>query len=357
MADKISIFETSTSTTNGQKTVSKTPRPAPGPAWVKGTGKNKNFWVKPKKPTGDVAWNDAQGWVSSSTTAAAYEMPLAIIKSDAELQGLFDEAWADQKAGKEWSKEKFGVRLQATNWYKTKSESQRKYYTLANDPAQAQEFNSQVTDKKSRIQYLANVNGINVSAAQLEELSRTSLQLGYTDEQLVNVMADYIGYAEQGVDNVIGSLVGRSGDAEDEIRDWAKRNGVTVSNSWVIDQVRSAAKSNWDIGKAKDYVTTIAKQEFSHWADKLDADTSIDDLAVGFKQMYADEMDTDFKALDINNQFIRKAMQLKDDKGMPVNTDIARKELYKTDDWSNVTKNKNKIVGAGQALLSRMGIY
>jgi hypothetical protein len=73
--------------------------------------------------------------------------------------------------------------------------------------------------------------------------------------------------------------------------------------------------------------------------------------------MYADEMDTDFKALDINNQFIKKAMQLKDDKGMPVNTDIARKELYKTDDWSNVTKNKNKIIGAGQALLSRMGIY
>ena len=125
--DKISIFQTTTTKVDGKTQKTKTERPAPGKAWVK----SGNFWVKPKAPAGDFAWDDNAGWQDRATATAEneYALPLALINSDPELKALFDEAWIDQKAGKEWTQEKFNVRLQGTNWYKTKSEPQRLYYT------------------------------------------------------------------------------------------------------------------------------------------------------------------------------------------------------------------------------------
>jgi hypothetical protein len=155
MADKISIFQTSTSTTNGQKTTSKTPRPAPGSAWKKGTGKNKNFWVKPTAPDANSAWDDNKGWVTAASQATAYDIPLSIINSNGELQTLFDEAWAAQKRGEEFTQENFVTRLKSTNWYKSKSEAQRKFYTLSNDSSQAAEFASQIEGAKARVKDVA----------------------------------------------------------------------------------------------------------------------------------------------------------------------------------------------------------
>lgn len=345
-----------TTTTKGTKTVSKTVvNERPGRAWVKVKGK----WTKPKAPGRDFAWDDNTGWVAKSTAASMYAMPLSIIKSDKELETLFNEAWVDQKAGREWTKEKFQVRLQSTKWYTDKSESQRLYYTLKNDPAQAKEFQNQLDQKQNSIQLLANSNGITLSESEAKELADKALQLGYTDAQLTSVMADYINYnangTEQAISDMSGSLAGNAGKAEDEIRDWAKRNMTTVSDSWVLGQVREAAKSGWDVSKATDSINNMAKQEFSHWADKLDGITTLDDLAINFKNVISDEFGEQINSITFDNKFLKQAMQAKDDKGMPINTDALRRTLYKTDEWSNVKKNADKIMGAGRDILTRMG--
>lgn len=351
--DKISIYETTTTKVNGVKQTSKTPRPAPGKAWVK----SGSFWVRPKAPAGDFTWDDNAGWQDRATATAEneYALPLALINSDPELKALFDEAWIDQKAGKEWTQEKFNVRLQGTNWYKTKSEPQRLYYTLKNDPAQGAEFFRQVNEERSSIAALALRNGITLSDQDLDKLANTSLEFGYSDDQLSSIMADYIDYKEQDPKVLVGSLTGNAGIAEDEIRDWAKRNMITVSDSWVIGQIRNAAKSGWNTDGAKDIINNMAKQQFSHWADQLDNETTLDDLAGGFKNVISDEFDEDINSVTFDNQFLKKAMMATDDKGKPINTEALRTDLYKTTEWSNVTKNKNKIMATGRDLLTRMG--
>lgn len=345
-----------TTTTKGTKTVSKTVvNERPGKAWVKVKGK----WTKPKAPGRDFAWDDNTGWVAKETAAEVYAMPLALINSDNELKTLFNEAWVDQKAGKEWTKEKFQTRLKSTKWYSDKSESQRLYYTLKNDPAQQEEFKRQVDQKQTSIQLLANSNGINLSLSEAKDLTDKALQLGYTDAELTSFMADYINYnangTEQAISNMSGSLTGQAGKAEDEIRDWAKRNMVTLSDSEVLGYVRQAAKSGWDIGKATDAVTSMAKQDFSHWADKLDGITSLDSLASNFKNVISDEFGDDINSITFDNKFLKQAMRAKDDKGMPIDSDALRRTLYKTDEWSNVKKNADKIMGAGRDILTRMG--
>ena len=351
------MSSTTVTTTKGNKTVSKTTtNERPGEAWVKKKGK----WVKPAKPKGDYAWDDQDGWVSKETAASTYAYPLAVIKSDSELETLFNEAWAAQKSGQEWSKEKFTVKLQATRWYSLKSAKEREYYALANDPAQAAEFARQVDAKKQSIITSARASGINLSDSQINTLTTDALRLGQTDEQLSSILVDYINYQASDINEAAGSLFGKAGDAEDTIRNWAKRNGVTVSDSYVLNQVRQAGKGvgerAWDTSSAQDAITNMAKQQYSHWADQLDGITSLDDLAQGFKNTISTEMDVDFNNLDMDNQLVKNAMLAKDDRDQPINQEALRKTLRKTDDWANVSKNKEKIYGLANDILSKFGM-
>lgn len=153
--DKISIFKTSTTTTNGVPSTTKTEVDAPGKAWVKGKGKNKNFWVKPTPPAGaDVAWDDNKGWINKQTAVSSssgqlgnYSLTLAVINSDESLTAIFNEAWAAQQSGQEWSEEQFITKIRSTTWYTSRSQAQRDYYVLANDPAQAEELKRQIEEK------------------------------------------------------------------------------------------------------------------------------------------------------------------------------------------------------------------
>jgi hypothetical protein len=348
------MASTTVTTTQGNTTTSTTTsNEQPGKAWVKGA---RGKWVKPAKPKGDFAWNDDTGWVSKETAASAYAYPLAIVQSNSELNRLFNEAWAAQKKGEEWTKEKFTVRLQATNWYKNKSASERAYYTLANDPAQRAEFNNQVNAKKQEIISYAQSTGIKLSTSQIDTLAKDALRLGQTEDQLSSILVSYVNYESTDISKAAGSLFGKAGDAEDAIREWAKRNGVNVSDSYVLNQVRESGKANWDISKAQDAITTMAKRQYSHWANDLDGVTSLDDLAQGFKNTISTEMDIDFSELDMNNQWVKNAMLAKDDKNQPINQEALRKTLRKTDDWANVSKNKEKIYGLANDILSKFGM-
>ena len=359
---------TTVTTTSGNKTTSvTTTNDQPGKAWIKVKGK----WVQPKKPAGKqpiggYAWDDDQGWIDQKTAAAKlqagneYAYPLAIIQSDKELENLFNEAWAAQKKGQEWSKDKFKVRLEATKWYSDKEVSERNYYVLANDPAQKAEFDSQVEDKKDEIIAFARTNGITLSEQEINTLTTNALRFGQTAQQLSSTLVNYVNYQNSDVNEAAGSLFGRAGDAEDAIRDWAKRNGITVSDSFVLSQVKEAGSTAstgaaWDISKAQDSINKQAKREYSHWADELDGITTLDDLAQGFKNTISEEMDIDFTSLDMSNQWVKNAMAAKDDKNMPINSEALRKTLYKTNEWSNVSKNKNKIMATGRDLLTKMG--
>lgn len=354
------MSSTTVTTTKGNKTVSKTTtNEQPGKAWIKKKGK----WIKPPMPAGnpdDYAWDNAEGWVSKETAASVYAYPLAVIKSDPELEALFNEAWAAQKSGQEWNKEKFTVRLQGTRWYSSKSVKEREYYTLANDPAQAAEFSRQVNAKKQSVISSARASGINLSDAQINTLTTDALRLGQTDEQLASILVDYVNYQTSDVTQAAGSLFGKAGDAEDSIRNWAKRNGVTVSDSYVLNQVRQAGKNvvdgAWDTSAAQDSITNMAKQQYSHWASQLDGITSLDDLAQGFKNTISTEMDMDFNNLDMDNELVRNAMLAKDDKDQPINQEALRATLRKTDDWANVSKNKEKIYGLANDILTKFGM-
>lgn len=294
--------------------------------------------------------------VTQAEQAAIFGIPLAIINSDPELKKLFDEAWAAQKSGMEWSQELFNIKLRNTNWYKTKTESQRKYYTLANDPAQAAEFADLVKKSRVSVQDAAGYLGTTLTDKQLDELAKTNLEFGLSEGELQNTLATYISYEGKTDQEIIGSLFGQAGNYEDTIRTWAKQNDVTVSNDWVLGQVRGIVAGDFDTNKSKDYITNIAKQQYSAWADKLDANTSVLDLAAGYRQVISDELDKGFEQIDLSDEYLKNAMRASDPNGKPISIDSLKTTIRKSDEWASVDKNKNKVLGVANDILSRFGM-
>lgn len=294
--------------------------------------------------------------VSPEELASMYSIPLAVINSDPELKSLFDKAWASEKAGQAWSQAYFTIQLRNTNWYKTKSESQRKYYLLSSDPAQAEEFASQISKSKSAVADSAGLLGITLNDAQLTELAKNNLQFGFSESELRNTLVTYISYEGKTDQEIIGSLYGEAGNYEDQIRTWAKENNVTVSNDWVLNQVKGIVGNDFTIDKAKDYITTIARQQYSAWSDKLDSSTSLLDLAAGMRQVISDEMDQSFETIDFSNKYLSSAMSATDNSGKPITNDALKVTLRKSDEWADVTKNKDQVLGVANDVLSRFGI-
>jgi len=359
MADKISIFETTTSTTDGKPTKIKSPRPKPGKAWKK----QGNYYIKPAKPKlangktdTNVAWDDNKGWITAASQATAWDIPLAIIKSDPKLEALFNEAWAAQKDGREWTQETFTTKLKALDWYKTKSEAQRKYYTLSKDPAQAAEFAAQIAANKATVQDVAGLLGATLTDEQAEMVAKTNLQNGFNESELKNFLSGYITFIGQTDEEKIGSLYGVAGDAEDSIRQWAKKNNVQVTEDWILNQVRGVTAGNFTIDKAKDYVTNIAKQQYSAWSDRLDAFNSVEDLAAGYRQLVAKEFGEEFDNVGLDNEFVNSAMLATDDKGRPITNQSLLKTMRKSDAWVDVPKNKEKVYSLANDVLTRFGI-
>lgn len=354
--NKISIYETVTSKVDGKVSKTQTPRQKPGAAWKK----SGNYWVKPKAPAGqDVAWDDNKGWITAASQATAWEIPLAIINSDKgpnSLSSLFEEAWNAQKSGEEWTKERFIAELQKRPWYKSKSAAQRNYYTLSKDPAQRAEFDRQIKSNAALIKDAAGMLGAKLSDADAVKLANANLQNGLNESELNDLIVGYVSYAGKNPQEVVGSLFGAAGDAEDQIREWATKNNVVVSDSWVLGEAKAIASKNYDINKSKDYITNLAKQQYSAWSDRLNNNTSLEDLARGYIQTYAFEMDDDVNNVTIKNPIIQSAMRTTDDQGKPVSNEAFIKTIRKQDAWADVSKNKNKIIGLADGILSKFGM-
>jgi hypothetical protein len=356
MADKISIYQTSTSTVDGKTTTSKTERSSPGKAWVRGTGKDKGFWVKPATTEKNVAWDDNKGWVSAASQATAWDIPLAIINSDPKLKALFNEAWTAQKRGEEWTQETFTTKLKQLPWYTSRSEAQRKYYVLSKDPAQAAEFNRQIQANKQTVLDTAGLIGATLTDAQALDIAKRNLQNGFNSSELQNLISSYVSFSGKTDQEKIGSLFGAAGEAEDEIRRLAKKNNVTLSEDWILAQARGITAGQFDVNKSKDYITNIAKRQYSAWADQIDNNTTVEDLAAGFIQTYASEFGEDTTNVNMKNKYIENAMKSVDDKGRPIDNQAFIKTIRKTNDWANVAKNKEKILGVGQDILKTFGM-
>jgi hypothetical protein len=362
MGDQITTSEVLNPVTGDKETVTSTTHTqadpsAPDSAYIK----RGNRWVRPTRPNiPGVVWVPNIGWTNKESQASNWGYNLAVIESDNGLNDVFKRAWQSELHGSAWSKETFIAEIKKQPWYKTKSVAQREY-----DIAVAQgkrspdyvEIQSKINKALAGVRTTAEQQGLQFSDTELKHIATDVVRNGYNDIELNGIFSKLIKTRKGGVKEFFDNISGETGVGADKntILDWAKKNGITVAEDWVSGQVQQILAGNHDVQKSKDYITSLAKNNFPAYADKLDSKSSVMDLAQTYAQKIATMLEVPFEQVDLSNDHLKNALA-PDVDGKPKNITQVEQELRGTADWAKTNNAKETSNSIVNSILNKFGL-
>ena len=321
-------------------------------------------WVKPTKPSDKNSkdpyiWVPNKGWVNQSSQADEFGYELSLIKSDPSLEKVFNDAWADEKKGTAWSAEKFVSKIKDSTWYTSRTTAQREYdvaYGSGKDSPEYKTLQDKIVKQKESIEEQAAKYGINLTSKQLQKIATTSLRNGEGIEKIDNYFANYATTDKKDITSFLNNISGgTTGDARNQILDWAKNNGVSVSDSWLAGQLQGITNGHINIGSSKEYITSLAKVAYPAHANYISPTMSVMDRAQSYAQKISKMLELPFENVDLNNDHLRKALA-PDQNGQPKNFTQIEQELRGTSDWAKTNNAKETVNGVVNNILNKFGL-
>ena len=321
----------------------------------------KKAYVKPPKPSGsNLVWIPNKGWGSKETEASAFGYNLAVIESNADLKKVFEKAWQAELSGAAMSKDVFIAEIKKQPWYKTKSVAQRTYDIAVAQGSKSPDYvevQSKIAQALAGVRTTAQQQGLDFSDNELKRIATDVVRNGYNDVELNGIFAKLITTRKGGIKEFFDNITGETGVGADKtsILDWAKKNGVSVSESWVSGQVQQILAGNFDVQKSKDYITGLAKLAFSTHADKIDSKSSVMDLAQTYAQKISTMLETPFEQIDLSNKHLQNALAAGED-GKAKNLTQVEQELRGTADWAKTNNAKETTNSVINNILNKFGL-
>ena len=322
---------------------------------------SKNAWVKPPKPSGkDIVWVPNVGWSNKEQQASAWGYNLALIESDEGLNSVFKQAWNDELRGASWTKEKFIAEIRNKPWYKSRSEAQRLYDAqVAKGPNSPdwKEVQSKIDKALAGVRSSAQQQGLQFNNTELKKIATDVVRNGYNDIELNGIFAKLIKNRTGGIKEFFDNISGTTGVGADKttILQWAKDNGVSVSDTWVSQQVQEILSGNHDVQKSKDYITSLAKIAYPAHADYIDSKTSVMDRAQTYAQKISSLLEVPFEQIDLTNKHLTDALKPGED-GKPKNLTQVEQELRSTSDWAKTNNAKETANSIVNSILNKFGL-
>lgn len=282
---------------------------------------------------------------TESELAADFGYSLAFFKSNSELYKLLKSAVAG-----DWTPARFVAALQNTTWFRTTSESARKYAMLkASDP---KTFGAALDQAAARALNLAGSMGLNLSKNQAAEFAHKILQMGLTDDQLRREFAWRIN------PDGSGNFTGAAGAAQAQIDQLVADYGVSVSQTWKTQAVRDAVLGVDSIDGIKQRVETLAASKYVALADRIKAGESVRQIADPYLQSYGKLLEVNDENLNLDDPLIQKALQSKDKDGKPATQTLYDFEQTLRNDprWAKTQNAQNTMSSTASAILRQFGV-
>lgn len=232
-----------------------------------------------------------------------YGLTAATINGNSELKKLFNQAVAGS-----WDATLFTAKLKNTKWWKTTSDSARKYFMLkTGDPA---------TYKQK---YQANAFALNQLAVSvgLGNMLYGSKPNSVLNKAIAFKMRD--GWSDARIKAYFGSMVkmhgnemyGEAGEAYDQIFALSYANGIDHSNSWYQSQIRNVVSGKSTIETLTAEVRNAAAAKYYAFAPQIRAGQNVMDLAQPYISSVATLLELPQTDIDLKNKYVAKAMTAK----------------------------------------------
>lgn len=240
--------------------------------------------------------------LSSDELASRYGLTSALINSSKELKSLFKKAVAGQ-----WSAPKFQASLKNTKWWRTQSNTLRKYVTtLYEDPATHKQ---QWLNGRRKINDLAVQMGLSTqidskgnSSKLLKEATYNSLALGWSDDRI----KDWLG-SKTSMHG--GVMWGAAGEAFDKLHTVAYTNGMKYSGDWYQRQVRAIEGGSSTQETVEAQIRKASAAQYSAFSDQILAGQNAIDLAAPYIKSVSSLLEIPDTDVDLFNKHVADAMK------------------------------------------------
>ena len=232
--------------------------------------------------------------------AEQYGLSANLINSSSELKKLFQQAVSGS-----WSPQRFQAALKNSNWWRTQSDSLRKYITLKHtDPATLNRQREEAGAKLNRIAVEVGM-GTQMSGGKpsklLQQAVYNSLALGWTDQRIKDWLGTQVGLHGE-------MMWGEAGEAFDKLHTVAYSNGLRYSSSWYRDRAREVVSGRITQSTVEDQIRRAAAARYTAYREQILAGQDVMDLASPYLKTVSTLLELPESDVDLFNKHVSKAM-------------------------------------------------
>lgn len=251
--------------------------------------------------------------LSLSDMAARFGFTVDVLKHNREINNLVHQA---VKEG--WDGTLFDAHLKGTKWWKTTSDSQRKFFLmLYEDPA---------TYKAKWGENQFSVNQLAVQVGLGNQINSKGRSTQILINGIMHKMRD--GWSDAQLKAYFGSMVGMHGDQMygeagqnyDSLFQLAYANGMTYSKDWYTKNIRSIESGKSTLEDFEGQIRNQAAAKYSAFANQIKAGQNAMDLAQPYINSVSQILELPSSSIDLTNKYVNKAMTAKAAPGMQPGT-------------------------------------
>lgn len=261
-----------------------------------------------------------------------YGLSYALFKAYPELMKLLKKAVAEN-----YTAGRFQIELRQTDWFKNHSDIWRQNIALKySDPAT---YKERLQNSITSVNNLARAFDADLSQKALRRLSERALLLGWSEDQIRDVLA---GHVRPGQD---GHYEGQLSAIEAQLRNTALRNGVRVNREQMRGWMRQIVRGNASQDQYQTHIRDLAAQTFAAYGDQIRGGMDVIEVASPYMQTMADLLELNPGSIDLYDQKIRKALSFKNDKGenVPMSISDFEDEVRRDKRWQYTQGAKDQM--------------
>lgn len=313
---------------------------------------------------------------SMAELESKFKIAAAVLKSDPSLQealnkilggpggeGMVTDPYLQEQIIKE------------TNWYRGQTDKQRQFeYAKQTNPGQ---FQADLQDNASEIVRKFASNGLKITAQDAityaEQMMKSSViqngkVINYDKNYLNQLMADAIDFTQTGKvgtkDKVVYTKL--SGNLETLANSlykqaWDYGFDRTMSNTgftkWFETSMKGLVAGTLQPTQIDDQLQARAKSFAPGLANLIDQGQTLRQAADPWLQAMADVWETDANQIDLNDEYVQRALNVTDDKGnvQPINLYDAKKLARRSAKWDTTQNAKEEKTRIANRILQDFG--
>lgn len=145
--------------------------------------------------------------------------------------------------------------------------------------------------------------GADIAEDELRELAKQKRRFGLTEAQMRNTLTD-LATAKS------GNFRGATGQLQSNLREWSRRNGLSLTDNLVNDYVRRVQRGDMtEADVLQDLRRTYMAGAYPAWSDRIDAGYDIADIAAPYKERMARLLEIDDTGIDFSDPLLQKGLQ------------------------------------------------